>query len=151
MKKRGFLSLKGLIMAIVFAIVILAFIQAGKSFGNRDVYFKDAAAKDIALIIDSLYSNPGDAAIKYEEDLSKYTVWIKDNTVTVYKTSDGKTDITQGKYGFVGQSIDETIVRNPTNLIIKKTNNKIIILNQQDFKGFGGGSEFSGGGVLGVY
>ena len=119
-------------MALVFAIVILAFIQAGKSFGSRDNYFKDAVARDIALIIDSLYANPGDTIIKYKEDLSKHTVWIKDNTVVIYKTSFGRTDITSGKYKFIGRSIDETIVRSPTHLIIEKRNNKISLYNQND-------------------
>ena len=132
MQKRGFFSLKGLIMAIVVAIVILAFIQAGKSFGSMDIYFRDAVAKDIALIVDSLYATSGDATIRYGEDLSKHTVWIKDNIVAIYKTSEGKTDIIPRRYRFIGANIDETRIKNPSNLVIEKRDNKISLYNKND-------------------
>lgn len=130
MKKRGFLSIKALIIVIICAIIIIAFIQAGKSLGSRDNYYKEAAAKDIALIIDSLYATPGDATIRYEQDLSKHTVWVQDTTVIVYKTTFGRSDITKGIYRFIGASIDETVVRDPDTLIIEKRNNRISIYKQ---------------------
>src|SRR3990167_6644693 len=102
MKKIGFLSIKALIIIIICAIIILAFVEAGKSFGSRDIYFKDAVAKDLSLIIDSLYSTPGDVILRYGQDLSKHTILIKDNTITIYKTSLGVADITLGKYKFIG-------------------------------------------------
>lgn len=127
MKKRGFLSIKALIIVIICAIIIIAFIQAGKSLGSRDNYYKEAAAKDIALIIDSLYATSGDATIRYEQDLSKHTIWIQSTTVIVYKTTFGRSDITKGIHRFIGSSIDETVVRNPKTLIIEKRNNIISI------------------------
>ena len=66
MKKRGQLANKAFIVIIVSAIVILAFINAGKSYGKQEVYYKLAVARDLAITIDLAYSLPGDpAALPY--------------------------------------------------------------------------------------
>ena len=150
MKKRGFLSIKALIIVIICAIILIAFIQAGKSLGSRDNYYKEAAAKDIALIIDSLYATPGDATIRYGQDLSKHTIWTQNNTIIVYKTNFGKSDITKGIYKFIGPSMDEIIVRDPETLIIEKKNGKIRLYSMQRTASFGSGST-GGGGTGGTY
>lgn len=127
MKKRGQLVYKGLIIAIVCVMVILAFIQAGKSYGSKDIFYKSAVAKDLALIIDELYAVPGDVVISYQNDLSEYGVYIKDNSVRVYSTDAGLLDVTSGQYTFFGLKIQETKIENPKQLIISKVNGKITL------------------------
>ena len=127
MKKRGQLVYKGLIIAIVCVMVILAFVQAGKSYGSKDVFYKLAVAKDLALIIDELYAVPGDVAISYQNDLSKYGVYVNGNSVKVYSINTGLLDVTSGQYTFFGPKIEETKIENPKPLLISKIKGKITL------------------------
>lgn len=125
MKKRSWLAIEALFVIIVCAVILLSFIQAAKSFGSREVYYKTAIARDISLIIDSLYSIPGDAKIEYSNDISKYSILVKNNEVRIYKTTYDLTDVTKGKYIFYGPKIQETRVIHPDILIIEKKDGKI--------------------------
>mgnify|MGYP001615738537 FL=1 len=102
MKKRGQLIYKALLVIIASSVVILAFTSAGKSYGNREPFYKLALAKDIAITIDLMYSLPGDIKYIYPNDLSKYDVELTQNTVTVYSHKSGRQDITIASYGFAG-------------------------------------------------
>lgn len=126
MKKRGQLVYKALIVIIASAIIILAFIEAGKSYGSQDAYYKLAVAKDIALLIDGMYATSGNIKIMYGRDLSKYTVEVNGNVVKVYKTSLGAADITAGRHKFFGSEIANVQIENQKQLIIAKDNDKII-------------------------
>ena len=126
MKKRGQLVYKALIIIIASAIIILAFIEAGKSYGSQDAYYKLAVAKDLALLIDGMYATSGDVKITYGKDLSKYTVAVNGNVVKVYRTS-LVTDFTAGQYRFFGNEIASVKIENPNQLIIAKNNDKITL------------------------
>lgn len=127
MKKRGQLVYKALIIIIASAIIILAFIEAGKSYGSQDAYYKLAVAKDLALLIDGMYATSGDVKIMYGRDLSKYTVAVNGNIVKIYKTSLGVADVTAGQYKFFGNEIANAQIENPRQLIIAKANDKITL------------------------
>ena len=127
MKKRSWITIEVLFVLIVCAVILLSFIQAARSYGSREVYYKTAIARDIALNIDSLYSIPGNARIEYGNDVSKYSILIKDNEVTVYKTAYGLTDATRGKYKFYGHNIQEIRIKDADNLIMEKKDETIRI------------------------
>ena len=127
MQKRGQLIFKALFIIIASTIIVVAFLQAGKSFGSQEAFYKIAVAKDIALIIDELYTLPGDIIIEYSNDLSEYTISVKGNTVKVYSTNAGETDATAGIYRFIGAEIEQVQVINPQPLIISKNKEKITL------------------------
>ena|SRR3989344_9388865 len=134
MKKRGQLVNKALIVIITSAIVILAFYSAGKTYGNKEAYYKLAVAKDIALTIDYLYSVPGDIEFIYPNDISGYDIEIRESSVRVYQHGSGKLDVTAGIYGYVGTSYDKinTFVSGPKYIELEKTGNTIEAIGLQD-------------------
>ncbi len=105
MKKRGQLVFKALIVIIASAIVIVAFLQAGKSYGSQEAFYKLAVAKDLALTIDVMYSLTGDVEYVYPNDVSDYNIKIENNIVVVSESK--SSDVTSASYGFVGVSSDE--------------------------------------------
>ncbi len=111
MEKRGQLVYKALISVIASAIVVAAFITAGKSYGNQEAYYKAAVARDIALLLDTIISSSGDVEYTYPNDVSKYLIEVKDNVVRVYDYNFGKTDPVQASFRFAGgkQTIDSQI------------------------------------------
>jgi hypothetical protein len=129
MQKRGQLVNKALIVLIVSAIVVIAFISAGKSFGSGDAYYKLAVAKDIALSVDLISGMPGDIVFTYPNDLSGYDIEVTKNIVFVYSNKFGKLDPVKASYTFsnAGYPIDNTYIKNAKYVIIEKTGNKIKI------------------------
>ncbi|HLC60956.1 MAG TPA: hypothetical protein VJJ52_06020 [Candidatus Nanoarchaeia archaeon] len=134
MKKRGQLVNKALIVLITSAVVIITFYSAGKTYGNKEAYYRLAVAKDIALTIDYLYSIPGDVEFIYPNEVSDYDIEITDNSVRVYQHGSGKLDATAGIYGYAGTSYDKinTFVSGPKYIEIKKTGNTITAIGLQD-------------------
>jgi|SRR3989344_3025571 len=144
MKKRGQLANKAFIVIIVSAIVILAFINAGKSYGKQEVYYKLAVARDLAITIDLAYSLPGDFYYIYPNEISGYDIEFKDNSVRVYSSKLGKLDPTIASHSFAGLSADklDTILANAKFLTIEKKGEKLQIAG---FSKFEGGGDASGG------
>lgn len=103
MKKRGQLIYKALIVIIGSALIIAGFLQAGKSYGNQEAFYKLAVAKDLALTIDLMYALPGDIEYTYPNDISGYIIEIKGNTV---KVSTSEQDKNFGLYNFAGSEND---------------------------------------------
>lgn len=134
MQKRGQLVNKALIVLITSAIVVVAFFSAGKTYGNKEAYYKLALAKDIALAIDYLYSVPGDAQFTYPNEVSGYDVEIKDNAVRVYQHGSGRLDVTARIYGYAGTSYDKinTYISGPKYIKLEKTGNTIKATGLQD-------------------
>ena len=98
MQKRGQLVYKALIVILASALVITGFLQAGKSYGSQEAFYKLAVAKDLALTIDLIYAFPGDIVYIYPNDVSGYYIKIKQNTIKVYSEEQDKTF---GLYYFV--------------------------------------------------
>ncbi|MEK6943193.1 MAG: hypothetical protein AABX00_03975 [Nanoarchaeota archaeon] len=151
MQKRGQLVNKALIVLIVSAIVVIAFISAGKSFGSGDAYYKLAVAKDLALSVDLISGMPGDVVFTYPNDVSGYDIEVKKNLILVYGNKLGKLDPVKATYSFssVGQ-IEDVYIKNAKYVTIEKTGNKIILKESTLFAGFGGSGAFSGKGSSGV-
>lgn len=103
LNKKSYVS-KGVIVLILSALIGVSFLIAGSAYGKQDIYFKAAVAKDIAFLLDSVYSVPGDVDFIYQADLIGYGIRIKDNFVTVFKHSN--LDPTAGSYPFAGTGND---------------------------------------------
>ena len=134
MKKKGQLVNKALIVLITSAIVIIAFYSAGKTYGNKEAFYKLAVAKDIALTIDYLYSIPGNIEFIYPNDISGYDIEIRDDSVRVYQHNSGSLDTTAGIYWYVGTSYDKIniFISGPKYVKLEKTGNSIEATGLQD-------------------
>lgn len=145
MEKRGQIIYKALVVIIGSALIIAGFLQAGKSYGSQEAFYKLAIAKDLALTIDLLYALPGDLEYTYPNDVSGYIIEVKGNTV---KVSTGNQDKTFGLYIFVGinQDMINAEIKNQKFVKLEKINNKIRITGVTDqFFSFSGGSTGGGG------
>ncbi len=105
MQKRGQLVFKSLIVIIASAIVIVAFLQAGKSYGKQEAFYKLAVARDLALTIDLMYGLPGNIEYKYPNDISGYNIKVENNRVIVSESK--SSDVTAASHDFAGISSDD--------------------------------------------
>ena len=129
MKKRGKSIFKALFVIVISAIIALFFPYIGKSYGTGKAYFKLAAAKDLSLLIDTLYAYPGDAYVVYSIDLKGYTIKFYSDKIIVFDSEIGEIDPTAGIYKFVktDEKIIETEIKEPKTLVFDKSNNEIKI------------------------
>lgn len=118
MKKKGQLVYKAIIVLIISAIIIISFLSAGKLYGSGEIYYRSAVAKDIALLINTLYALPGEASIMYPRDVSGYIITIDGTTVEV--GSETGLSVSIAKYKFVGKDIDPVTIVKPEVIIFQK-------------------------------
>ena len=137
MRKRGQLINIALITIVVAAIVGLSYPYIAKSLATGKTALKVAAARDIALILDTIYAYPYDIELEYDVDLSKFIVEISENSVKVYDASlvkisndnklSGK-DIIFAQYSFVpANEKPNFIFDKPKRLVFKKENGELEI------------------------
>ncbi len=100
-KKGSMLVFIAIIGIVVAAFVFLALPKIADEYASGKVALKTAAARDIALILDTIYSSSYDIELDYPVDLSGFTVEISDNTVKIYDTSLGELDPLLAQYSFV--------------------------------------------------
>jgi len=129
MKKRGQLVYKALIVIVISAFIALFFPYVGKVYGSGEVYSKLAVAKDLALLVDTLYAYPGDMHIVYSTDLTGYTLKVNSNEIIIYDSDIGEIDPTAGIYNFVksDEKIIEAEIENPISLVFDKKDDEIKI------------------------
>lgn len=87
MTKRGTLTLIAIAGIIMGAIVLLTFLKVSELYATGRITAKVAATRDIALVIDAIYSFPHDVTLEYEYDLSDFIVEISQNSVRIYSES----------------------------------------------------------------
>lgn len=125
--KKSQIVLKYIFVAILMILIFYSFVEGGKSRGKKIDQFKLGVAKDIALLVNTLYSTDGDVKYIYQNNIKGYGVKISDGVVSVFKgdTSDG----TIGRYKYVemeGISANSQ-VSNIEYLQIEKAGNRIIL------------------------
>ena len=147
MKKRGQLVYKAIVVIIASAIVIFAFLQAGKSYGNQEAFYKLAVAKDLALTLDLIYGLPGDIIYTYPNGVSQYDIEVIDNKIKIYNHEIGKNDPTAASYSFAGIASGnlKTEIKAMKFVKIEKKNNKIEITGVPENFVAGGGNIGGGG------
>ncbi len=127
MEKKGLLVYQAIIALIAASLILIGYVQAGKSFGNQEAFYKLAVAEDIALTIDLIYGLPGDITYVYPNDVSGYDVEIRENTIKIYKTESRNSDRTLQSYVFAGSGREaiEFTIKNQKFVKIDKINGKI--------------------------
>ena len=136
------LVLIAIVTLFVSLFVGLTYSQITKYYATGKVALKTAAARDIALTIDSIYASPYDTVIEYDYDLSLFVVDISQNRVTLYDAADTEVDdeyIDSGdnlpsQYSFVSVDDDDlkSVLDRPEHITFYKTNGvlKITSLNE---------------------
>lgn len=141
MKKRGnALVFISIITLVVGLFVGLIYPKIAKVYATGEIALKTSAARDIALIIDTLYAYPYDANIEYGYDLSNFIVDISQNSVKIYSISfvtlEGNeikgNDPTFAKHSFtpVKKNANENLdykFDQPKRLVFNKANGKLFI------------------------
>ena len=125
--KKSQIVLKYIFVVILIILILYSFIEGGKSRGKKIDQFKLLAAKDIALLINTLYSTNGDVRYVYQNNVKGYGVQVSDGTAAVFKGD--TSDQTIGRYKFVemeGSSINVQ-VNNIEHLQIEKIGGRITL------------------------
>tara|TARA_B100000315_G_C14282864_1_gene453826 strand:+ start:22 stop:471 length:450 start_codon:yes stop_codon:yes gene_type:complete len=130
MTKRGSITyvLIVIIILILALVVFLTIPMIAQSYASGKIALKVAAAKDIALILDTIYSYPYDTELRYDVDLSDFKVDIFNNTVKIYEKSYGSpgADPKLAQYSFVPvNDILGFTLEKPKSIEFKKENGKI--------------------------
>lgn len=129
-KRGSMLVFISIIIIIVALFSILIYTHIAKNYGTGKIALKTAAARDIALILDTIYSYPYDIQIDYDYDLSDFIVEIYDNKVEIYDAeySTPEADFTSAEYSFV--PVDDNpnfVLDEPTEIVFEKKNGILIV------------------------
>ena len=126
MNKRGVVRSMFLAGEIVgAAIVAFLLISSAVKWSDSETPYKAYLARDMALVIDTLFSSPGNVIINYTQNVSNYYIDFNKNSTTVYT----KTQIDGMSYKFVGYKgfeMDLTL-ENPAKIQFAKINDEIFI------------------------
>ena len=124
MTKRGSMLVPiSIISLIIIGIVGFGLPKIAENAASGKVALKTAAARDIALILDTIYAYPYDVEIEYDVDLNGFTVEICKKKV---KISEGGLDPTAAQYPFVPVGDNPKFVSdNPEKILFKKEEGKI--------------------------
>lgn len=119
MSKRGAVMLFIMIIGLVVSVIVaFMFPIIAKAYASGNIILKVAAARDIAITIDTIYAYPNDLELEYDVDLSKFDVEISDNVVNV----DG------AEYGFVPIGDSPNVILNrPKKIVFQKENDILTI------------------------
>ncbi|MFC2016631.1 hypothetical protein ACFLUF_02835 [Chloroflexota bacterium] len=119
MSMLGYILIVTLVLGLLFSIV---YPKLAKEYNSGIVALKAAAAKDIALTLETMYASPYDAKLQYDFDLSYFTVEISEKKVKIYDSSLGMAkDPTAAEYPFVpiGSGITKTLYK-PEKIVFEK-------------------------------
>ncbi len=121
-KKGGATLLHLALISIMVSIFIFSIIIVAKAYASGKIALKAAAAKDIALLLDSMYASPFDARAEYDIDLSDFRVVISHKEVSIEFPS-LSVDPAAKKYPFVPINDNpDIILNNPKKIIFEKKN-----------------------------
>ena len=137
MAKRGQIVFKALIVLLISAIIIILYPIMGQTHANREISKNTIAAREIALIIDTLYSYPYDVVVYLDKDLSGLTVDFSDENIKIYDTKLGKKfDPALAEYRFftTGFNVIETKLESPKRIKFEKTKNILIVKKDENIK-----------------
>lgn len=142
MTKKGgsTLTFLALLILLISVIVWFSYLEGGKKFAKKEISLKAASAKNIALMIDTIYAYPYDMEIEYDIDLSKFVVEISENSVKIHDSSLVNVDSNKklvgkdenfAQYGFVPINDDPTFIFDkPKDFIFKKIDGKLTIIEK---------------------
>ena len=128
-KKRGegfsTLVFLGMVSIIVAVFVFIAIPAVAKAYASGKIALKAASSRDIALLLDAMYSSPFDSKVEYNVDLSDFKVEVSNNEVKVESLS-LSVDPKASKYPFVPINDNPTfIISKPKKIVFEKKAGKL--------------------------
>lgn len=121
-KGGGMLIFLAIVSILTALFVFVAMPMIAKAYASGKIALKAAAARDIALLLDSTYSSPFDIKAEYDIDLSDFRVAISNKEVSIESPS-LSADPSAEKYPFVPINDDPNIIlNNPKKIIFEKKN-----------------------------
>jgi hypothetical protein len=89
--KRG-ISIPLFVLGELMVLGLISFVLFNNVFDviDQDQIFRTTTHEDFRMMIDTLVALPGDAVVKYPEDLSEYNIIIQkdQNRITMFKAGD---------------------------------------------------------------
>lgn len=132
---KGSLIVRAIIFIVMSLVILVSLIYIGKSYGSGDVYKKEIAAKEIALILDTLYAYPYDIVVNYNKDLTGLIVEISDNKVIVYSAefSRRNLDLAFKEYEFVPTTMNkiQAKLESPKRIKFEKSKDSMIVTKDE--------------------
>ena len=131
MKKRG-AALPMLLASevVAAAIILLLLFNHAMRWSSTERPYQAYLAKDMALVMDSLYSSPGgNLIVNYTQNASKFTVSIDEEKALLYKAGIGTDEISRKFIGTGTDKIDEKLLEKPDKIQFAKIGNEILIDN----------------------
>lgn len=123
------LLLVALFLVIIALLVGLGYPAIANEYVSGKIALKIAAARDIALVIDTIYASPNDMIIYYDVDLSDFVVKIENKIVKVQSYD---RDPTAAQYGFVPINDDPGVptpitINNPKKIKFQKSGGDLTV------------------------
>ena len=127
MKKRG-TSMVLFYLGEIVAIVIVALLLISTSFRIADskTPAKVYVANDLALVMDSLFSSPGNIIINYTEDLSNYTIEFNDDSILIYSIDKNLDNVERKFVGYKDYTMDLKFTK-PKSIQFARIGGEIIV------------------------
>ena len=117
-----------IVTLLIALFVLVVYPMIAKAYASGKMALKVSAARDIALILDTMYAYPYDMEIEYNFDLSDFTIKITGTKVEIRDASFGfiGNDPTTAVYSFspINDNVDIELTR-PQKIVFKKENGHI--------------------------
>ena len=120
--QKTYFTMIDLILLLLIAVGFLAFIY---QVASSTLLEKNYLARDIALLLDTVYASPGDTHYIYEGDASDFIILLDQNLVGVRKDN----DVLAKQYWFADSSqgtLYEELVE-PEDVVLIGINNQVLV------------------------
>ncbi len=146
-----------ILIADIGAVVLVGFLimTASLKLSETSTVDKINIAEDLRIMVNTLIGVPGEALVKYPEDVSEYSIIANDKGFFVFKKGEIKEKQIFRNYYLPQNYTVEGLIGEESTLCLEKKGKKIILAACpeeliDDFQG-GLGGEFGGGGAGGSY
>ena len=78
---------------VLAAIVIISLIMFVEDVVRQTIFEKNFLARDIAILVNTLYASPGAVAYDYGEEIDEFVLWFEDNRISVYGKKEKREDV----------------------------------------------------------
>jgi len=127
MKKRG-TSMVLFYLGEIVAIVIVALLLISTSFRIADSKTpnKVYVANDLALVMDSIFSSPGNIIINYTENVSNYTIEFNKDSILIYSIDKNLDNVERKFVGYKDYTMDIKFTK-PKSIQFARIGGEIIV------------------------
>lgn len=78
---------------ILVAVIVFALLSFVNDVAKQTIFEKNYLARDLALLINTIYASPGEITYSYKENTNDFTFNFHDNKVEVYKDEESEQKI----------------------------------------------------------